>query len=81
MQLVRARLDRDPRSARADAGLPLLRPTRAIVGQGGPLIEELSAMAARSSSKVAFISIDTEEGATLMHGFGGRGVVAISDVR
>ena len=36
-----------------------------------PLIEELSAMAARSSSKVAFISIDTEEGATLMHGFGG----------
>ena len=28
-------------------------------------------MAARSSSKVAFISIDTEEGATLMHGFGG----------
>ena len=41
-------------------------------------------MAARSSSKVAFISIDTEEGVLIppMHGFGGsRCVVAISDVR
>ena len=39
------------------------------------LIDVLSEMAAKSKSEIAFISIDTEEGAQLAHGFGGLAAI------
>ena len=39
------------------------------------IIEELSILAQNSSSKVALISTDTEEGATLFNGFGGMAAI------
>ena len=36
-----------------------------------PLIDELTKMAAKSNTEVVYISIDTEEGSQLLHGFGG----------
>ena len=35
------------------------------------LIDELAKSAERSNSEIVYISIDTEEGAQLLHGFGG----------
>ena len=39
------------------------------------VIEELSKLAQKSASKVALISVDTEEGATLYNGFGGMAAI------
>jgi peptide chain release factor subunit 1 len=39
------------------------------------LIDVLSEMAAKSNSEIAFISVDTEEGAQLAHGFGGLAAI------
>jgi len=39
------------------------------------LINVLSDMAAKSNSEISFISIDTEEGAQLAHGFGGLAAI------
>ncbi len=39
------------------------------------LIDVLSQMSAKSNSEIAFISIDTEEGAQLAHGFGGLAAI------
>ena len=39
------------------------------------LIDVLSEMSAKSNSEIAFISIDTEEGAQLAHGFGGLAAI------
>ena len=39
------------------------------------VIEELTILAQKSASKVALISVDTEEGATLYNGFGGMAAV------
>ena len=35
------------------------------------LIDELGKMAERSNTEIIYISIDTEEGSQLLHGFGG----------
>jgi peptide chain release factor subunit 1 len=35
------------------------------------LIDELGKMAERSNTEIVYISIDTEEGSQLLHGFGG----------
>jgi len=35
------------------------------------MIDDLAAMAQKSSSKMVFVSVDTEEGSILYHGFGG----------
>lgn len=35
------------------------------------LIEELTEMASKSNTEVVYISVDTEEGGQLLHGFGG----------
>ena len=39
------------------------------------LIDVLSEMSAKSNSEITFISIDTEEGAQLAHGFGGLAAI------
>ncbi|MEC8106903.1 MAG: hypothetical protein VX115_04085, partial [Candidatus Thermoplasmatota archaeon] len=39
------------------------------------LIDVLSEMSSKSNSEIAFISIDTEEGAQLAHGFGGLAAI------
>ena len=39
------------------------------------LIDVLSELAVKSKSEIAFISIDTEEGAQLAHGFGGLAAI------
>ncbi len=39
------------------------------------LIEELSILSAKGNSNVSFVSVDTEEGSQLMHGFGGLAAI------
>lgn len=39
------------------------------------LIDELTILASKGNSSIAFISIDTEEGAQLLHGFGGLAAI------
>ena len=39
------------------------------------LIDELTTLASKGNSSIAFISIDTEEGAQLLHGFGGLAAI------
>ena len=39
------------------------------------LIDELTILASKGNSAIAFISIDTEEGAQLLHGFGGLAAI------
>ena len=53
------------------------RPSCKASGEGAkelknvPLIEELTEMASKSNTEVVYISVDTEEGGQLLHGFGG----------
>ena len=39
------------------------------------IIDSLGQMAEESNSQVTYISVDTEEGAQLMHGFGGLAAI------
>ena len=39
------------------------------------LIDELPILAAKGNSSISFISIDTEEGSQLLHGFGGLAAI------
>ena len=39
------------------------------------LIDELTILASKGNSSIAFVSIDTEEGAQLLHGFGGLAAI------